>query len=407
MRFLCARQYQSKIEESVYTLLKLQIERFGLQANFLVLENKIICRSTGSEFVFYGLWRSIDEIKGLEGIDVLWIEEAHALTQDQWDILEATLRKEGSQIWIIFNPKLITDFVYKTFVTNTPPDTVKRKINYDENPFLSETIRKVIADLKVSDFDRYRHIYEGEPESNDESSIIKRGWLMSALDAHKKLGIEPRGTTRLGFDIADSGNDKCAIVESFGPLARWSDQWKASEDELLKSCTRAWARGRDQGAEIVYDAIGVGASAGAKFNEINAEQSQRVKHVKFFAGGAVLRPDAYYDDVSRVKNKDFFSNVKAQTWWLVADRLRNTFSAVSTGQKFNDEDMIFIDSGIPNLDQLIDELSMPRRDYDAAGRVKVESKSDLAKRGVESPNLADAFIMANLPGEFERTSFFG
>ena len=80
--FLCVRQLQNKIEESVYSLLKIQIERFGLQDNFRILDNKIINKVTGSEFLFYGLWRHITEIKSIESIDVLWSEESHALTGD-------------------------------------------------------------------------------------------------------------------------------------------------------------------------------------------------------------------------------------------------------------------------------------------------------------------------------------
>ena len=56
-----------------------------------------------------------------------------------------------------------------------------------------------------------------------------------------------------------------------------------------------------------------------------------------------------------------------------------------------------IASDTPYLSQLIDELSTPLRDYDANGRVKVESKKDLAKREVASPNLADAIVMAFAP----------
>ena len=106
-------------------------------------------------------------------------------------------------------------------------------------------------------------------------------------------------------------------------------------------------------------------------------------------------------------NKDMFSNIKAQAWWSVADRLRNTYNAVKNGAKFDPSDMLFIDGDMPNLQQIIDELCTPRRDFDNAGKVKVESKKDLAKREVPSPNLADAYIMANLPGEFSRRSFFG
>lgn len=83
----------------MYALLKIQIERFGLRHRFRILDNKIINRFTGSEFMFYGLWRHVDEIKSLESIDVLWNEEAHAMTEAQWEILEPTIRKEGSECW--------------------------------------------------------------------------------------------------------------------------------------------------------------------------------------------------------------------------------------------------------------------------------------------------------------------
>jgi hypothetical protein len=93
LRFLCTRQIQNKIEESVYALLKIQINRFGLRHRFRILDNKIINRHTGAEFIFYGLWRHIEEIKSLESVDVLWNEEAHAITEAQWEILEPTIRK--------------------------------------------------------------------------------------------------------------------------------------------------------------------------------------------------------------------------------------------------------------------------------------------------------------------------
>jgi phage terminase large subunit len=406
IRVLCTRQFQSKIEESVYTLLKLQIERFGLSDKFQILNNKIICTSTGSEFLFYGLWRSIEEIKSIESVDIHWSEEAHLLSEAQWEVLDPTIRKEGSQHWIIFNPRLSTDFVYQRFVVNPPPDTIIRKINYDENPFLSSTILKLIDAAKSEDYDNYLHVYEGVPRDDDDEAVIKRSHVMAAIDGHKALKIEPKGINRLGFDVADSGEDACAMVESHGSLNIFADLWKAKEDELLKSCTRVWTRARETNSTVVYDAIGVGAMVGSKINELNASNSIRVNHQKFFAGGAVSKPDTQYAR-SGIKNKDYFANVKAQAWWLIADRFRNTYNAVHNGHEFDESDMIFIDGNLPHLNQLIDELTIPKRDYDNAGRVKVESKKDLSKRDISSPNLADAFIMANLPSEMKKTSFFG
>ncbi len=405
-RFLCTRQFQNRIEDSVYTLLKVQIERWGLSPIFDVQKNKIVCVTTGSEFRFYGLWRHIDEIKSMEGVDVHWAEEAHLFSEAQWEIIEPTVRKQDSQHWFIFNPRLSSDYVYKRFVVNPPYDTVVRRINYDENPFLSETMRAVIEAKRVEDFEDFEHIYLGVPRDNDDQSIIKRSHVMAAIDAHRRLGIEPLGAARIGFDVADDGEDACAMVEAVGQMAVGADLWKAKEDELLRSCTRVWTRARPRGAKITYDAIGVGAHCGAKFGELNAAAGSSIEYEKFFAGGEVMKPDAIYGD-SKLTNKQFFSNVKAQAWWSVADRFRDTFNAVTRGQPCDPSRFIFIDSLLPHLDQLIDELTTPKKDYDLAGRVKVESKKDLSKREIKSPNLADAFIMAYLPSEMKRRSFFG
>lgn len=396
VRFLCTRQFQNKIEESVYTLIKAQIERFGLTKQFRILDTKIIHKRTGSEFIFYGLWRHIDEIKSLEGVDVLWIEEAHNLTENQWQVLEPTIRKDHSQVWIIFNPKLSTDFTYKRFVVNPPPKTIVRKINYIDNPFLSRTILDVIEAAKEEDYDDYAHIYLGEPRDDDDGVIIKRSWIQAAIDAHKVLGFKGSGFRRIGFDVADSGNDLCANVAAHGSLVEWADEWKAQEDELLKSCTRTWSAARERGASVLYDSIGVGATAGAKFKELNADKPSPVRYEKFNAGAAVHLPEKLYQRPD-ITNGDMFSNIKAQTWWLVADRFRNTFNAIRNGETFKDDQMISIASDCPHLDKLIDELSTPKRDYDLNGRVKVESKKDLAKREVPSPNLADAFVMCFSP----------
>jgi phage terminase large subunit len=414
VRVLCVRQFQNRIEDSVYSLLKAQIRRFNLQARFVVLKNKIINRITGSEFIFYGLWRSIDEIKSMEAIDICWIEEAHALTEEQWKILEPTLRSEGSQFWIIFNPKLVTDFVWKRFVRNPPPNTITRQINYTENPFLSQTIRAVIEAAKAEDYEEFEHIYLGVPRQDDNSAIIRRAWIMSSIGRiteagrfrierpERTLEFEITGSHRLGFDVADSGIDKNALTAAHGRVAHWADLWKGGEDRLLNSCARAWTAAQQFGAHITYDSIGVGASAGAKFAEINSERFDvpPIGYSKFNAGGKVWRPESLYTQQTR--NKDHFANIKAQAWWLVADAFRNTYNAVTDGRQFPYEEMIFIDENLPHLMALVDELATPRRDVDKAGRMMVESKKDLQnpkREGgpIPSPNLADSFIMAFAP----------
>lgn len=404
IKFLCCRQFQNKITDSVYTLLKDKIEAFGLSEFFKITDRSIVHLQTRSEFIFYGIARNINEIKSTEGVDILWIEEAQALTKNQWEILEPTIRKEGSQTWLIFNPNLTNDFVWQNFVVNPRPHSIVRQINYVENPFLSSKMLRTIEAAKAEP-DDFEHVYLGVPRDDDDSVVIKRSWIEAAMDAHLKLGFEPAGEHVVGFDVADSGQDKCANVAAHGSVALWCDEWKAGEDQLLKSCTRTYKAAESRGARLIrYDSIGVGASAGAKFDELNqgaSHVSARIRYDKFNAGAAVHEPERYYasDKLTKIRNKDFFANLKAQTWWLVADRFRNTYDAIHNGTRYEVDELISISSEMPRqlLEKLKTELSTPKRDFDRNGRVKVESKEDLAKRDVPSPNLADAFVMCFAP----------
>ena len=405
LKFLCMRQFQNRIRESVYASLVIQIERFGMADEFEVLNSTIKHRRTGSEFHFYGIHRNIAEIKGFEGADIGWIEEGEGLTAEQWAVIEPTLRKEGSEAWILYNPDLVTSFV-ESFKHDPDNGVIVRHINYDENPFISDTMMRKINRLKVADFDEYQHIYQGVPRTDDDSAIIKRSWVEAAIDAHIKLGIEITGSKRIGFDIADSGKDKNAQVYAHGITALWSENWQGREDELLQSCTRVYAKAIELGASIDYDSIGVGAGAGPKFQELNeARKDQlmigKVKYSKFVAGAKVANPDGYYIDTEdeKIKNKDFFCNLKAQSWWLVADRFRNTYNSVVNGEKFPEDQLISISSEMPNIAATITQLCTLRRKFDVTGKVKAESKEDLAKRGIISPNDGDAFIMAYAPKE--------
>lgn len=408
LKFLCIRQFQNKIADSVYTVLKEKIELAGWTKEFTITNSSIKHNVTGSEFLFYGIARNIAEIKGTEGVDICWIEEGEGLTERQWEIIDPTIRKEGSEIWLLWNPHLVSDFVQTKLPKLLGQDAVKKHINYPDNPFLSSTAREKAIRLKAADPDSYEHIYLGIPKNDDDDVVIKRSWVMAAIDAHEKLGIEITGDDAIGFDVADSGNDKCAQIHRKGILAKWGEQWKAGEDQLLQSCTRVYSKAYPLHAKINYDSIGVGASSGSKFDELNAERAKeqgyvKVSYAKWIAGAGVNNPDLYYIDTEeeRITNKDFFENLKAQEWWNVADRFRDTYLAVAMHEEgkdwrasFNESDLIAISSDFPDVDDLVTELSTPKRKFSRAGKVMVESKDDLKKREVDSPNYADSFIMA-------------
>ena len=411
LRFMCVRQFQNKIADSVYTVIKQKIEEAGWTDEFDILNSTIRHRTTGSEFLFYGIARNIAEIKGTENVDICWIEEGEGLTEEQWSIIDPTMRKEGCETWILYNPRLMTDFIEMKLPSLLGDDAIIRQINYDQNPFLSQTAKDKIERLKLADPDAHRHIYLGEPKSDDDKVIIKLSWIEAAVDAHIKLGIEPGFGAKIGYDVADSGDDLCANVIAEGIVCTFAEEWKAGEDELNESCQRTYSNALTVNAVINYDSIGVGAHSGSEFKAINEERSKEngyraIKYHAYAAAGAVRNPDQEYGDTD-VKNGKYFENVKAQDWVAVADRFRNTYNAITKGLQYDDEDLISISSDIPEatLQKLKIELATPRRDFSKNGKIKVESKDDMKKRDIPSPNLADAFIMAYTENDEEPEAF--
>ena len=98
-----------------------------------------------------------------------------------------------------------------------------------------------------------------------------------------------------------------------------------------------------------------------------------------------------YDDDDREKTaKQRFVNLKAELWWQLRLRFWRTFDHVQNGTHYEPDELITI----PNDSALIAQLSQPQVEHTSDGRTKVESKDDLVRRGVASPDRADALVLA-------------
>jgi phage terminase large subunit len=162
MRFLCAREVQKSIKQSVHKLLTDQIQALGLGGFYEVLETEIRGKN-GTEFSFTGLaTHTVDSIKSYEGCDVCWVEEAQFVSKRSWDVLIPTIRKPGSEIWFTFNPELETDETYQRFVVTPPPDCVVVEMNYNDNPWFPDELEAERLHCKEADPKGYENIWEGK-----------------------------------------------------------------------------------------------------------------------------------------------------------------------------------------------------------------------------------------------------
>ena len=171
LRILCAREIQKSIRESVHKLLSDLIEEYQLGGFYRITESSIK-GVNGTEFFFVGLrTMSVSQIKSYEGVDICWVEEGQVISKRSWDILIPTIRKEGSEIWITFNPDLETDETYQRFVMNPPEDWVGIEVNWRDNPWFPETLNKERVNWQINHPESYENVWEGKPRAAVEGAF--------------------------------------------------------------------------------------------------------------------------------------------------------------------------------------------------------------------------------------------
>ena len=199
VRILCSREIQRSIQDSVLQLLGDTIERMGLRDYFDVQKTQIL-GTNGSRFIFEGMRSNITKIKSMEGLDIVWVEEAESVTYTSWETLIPTVRKEGSEIWVSFNPNDEMDNTYDRFVLNPPKDSYVVKVNYNDNPWFPKELEAERLQLKEKNEDLYNHVWEGEVLSNRDGSyyakFIDDGQIMDfpvepniPVDTYWDLGV--------------------------------------------------------------------------------------------------------------------------------------------------------------------------------------------------------------------------
>ncbi len=254
------------------------------------------------------------------------------------------------------------------------------------------------------------HIFAQEVDRDYTSSVegilIPAKYVNAAIDAHIKLGFEAFGEKRLGLDVADEGNDKNALIGAQGPVLLHIEDW--SVGDTSQTAIKAFNYAVDNQYDLLrYDSIGVGAGVKAKTSELKrVQKSEAAAHLKvsgFNAGAKVVQPERKYTEGK--KNKDMFANLKAQATWLLRDRFYKTYRAVELHEDIPHEELISLPSKLKRVNDLKLEISRPKRETDAAGRVKVESKKDMRRRGMPSPNLLDGLVMVYAPDTETKVRF--
>ena len=351
----CLREIQDSIKDSVYKLLCDRIAGYGL-SDYKIFEEKIENKVTGTKFVFKGLReQDAQKIKSLEGVDIAWLEEAQAISKTSWEILEPTIRKDGSEIWISMNRRYENDALWQAVAAKPDERTLVVKVNYYDNPFCPDEIKYQAEKCRRENPENYGHIWLGEPLRSGSDRLIA---AQAVRQAFEKTIVSSSSPLVIGLDIARFGDDRTVFCFRRGRLCRgfrcFENQSNVEVANLATNFIYEYKPRR-----IFMDIGGQGAGV---FDILKDRGFGEIIRGVYF-GEKALKSDRYF-------------NRRAEMW----DKIRLWLEEKPQPQ-------------LPEDEELFDELTGVCKKYDSHGRLQLEGKDEIKKKLGRSPDKADALAL--------------
>jgi len=400
IRILGCREFMKSIEASVHEAMCGEIEKMNMGSKYIP-QKQMIQGTNGTTIRYTGLARDPKGIKSTYELDRALLEEGESVSEKSLnDLIPTIIREPDAELWIIFNPEDEFAPAWRRFVA-PHIDEIKSKgfyeddrmyvikTNYWDNPFLSAAAYEEAEICKVENYRQWLWQYAGELYADFADAIIKPEWVEASINAHERLGFKPLGVKSQGFDLADTGDAK-ATMQRHGSVITTGDRWETGE--LPEAIDRAFESAvNDETEFMVYDDDGLGKAM--KVYLANVNTSKRIEVIPYNGNDSVDNPTLVYDERTGKTNKNTFRNKRAQYHWNLRDRFEATYNAIEKGIYTNPDNMISLAQDINDLPILKSELVKIKRKKGQNAFIQIESKEDMRKRGVKSPNMSDALVM--------------
>ena len=395
---IVCREQQNAIDLSAKRALETAIHDMGLDDHFEIRSTFIRSRS-GAVIQFRGVERNREQIRGWEGVDIVWNEEAHQMSEATMGVMIPTVtRNTDVELYFSWNPHNRHDWAYRRFITAPREGDVSEQVNWYNNPWFpkgSEIERQECLRMCPED---YEHVWEGLPiEEGRERKVLPYDLVEICVEAfrqghHKDLPDFIEG----GLDIADAGNDFNALAIRNGPTLLHVEKWLGKRkpedgsewihDDMGYTSELVHKRANEYGVQrLYYDTGGVGAPIRGYFGK---KQDRRYVLRPELFGGRVKGGKTTYS--YRYTNEMQFSNRSAQMAWALRLRAQNT-RRLMAGDDVDRYRCLFISTEIEGLPELMSQLSQPSwRENEASGKTEMRKRDENER----SPDLYDAAIMA-------------
>lgn len=245
-------------------------------------------------------------------------------------------------------------------------ETRKEKLANPKAYFwFNEEAQEVLAKKYGRDSDFYRVRVKGLPPEGGDRVLVPYELAMAAVD--RDIQVQDSDPVGVGVDVARGGEDKSIILTLKGTKVQGIKEYRELDGPQLANKVIGHAEEEFDEQDYVafaVDVIGVGASCYDHLNKYGGLKNLEGVNVAEVPSDAEPGPD-----------RPKFHRLRDEVLWNVREEFMSRANS------------------IPNDDELIGELTSVRWDDDT-GKIKVEGKKEMKKRGLASPNKLDAYALA-------------
>lgn len=358
LRVVGGREVMERISESVHTLFSDIIKKYNL--DFTIYRDSIKHNSNDSSIRYKG-FKSAEEsaVKGLEGVDILWIDEAQDISEETLEAIVPTIRKENSKIFFSMNRFMRNDPVYVQFANH--PRCLHININYYDNPHLTPRELEKAEESKRRSEAEYNRVWLGIPYDRADDYLFNSSTLHNAVKPMPSIRYEFPAKV-IGIDFAAQGDDRCVacILQREGNM-QWgiADMVSWGSKEATDSIGRiVQLLGREKPDVAVLDVGGMGTIVHSRLVELGVK-------IQRFDGAS-----------TKGVTRDYY-NARAMGYWLTK---------------------IMVDDGNLRLplgnNDLVQELEAVKIKHRSDGKRLIVDKLEIKKTLKRSPDAADSVMMA-------------
>ncbi len=327
-----------------------------LRDSIEVFSDRIVLKAAPESSFISARTSSAERPEALAGVHsehvLLICDEASAIPEPVFESAAGSMSGHSATTVLIGNPTRNSGLFFRTHHA-LRNDWKTMHVSCRDNPLVSQDFINQIAATYGEMSNAYLVRVLGDFALRDDDVLIPAELVDTAM--HRDVVMDPNSQLIYGLDVARFGDDRTVLCKRQGNVVVEFKAWSGAD--LMETVGKVvYEAGIDKPAEICVDSIGMGGGVADRLRE----QGFNVRDVNVSESSA-MNPQA--------------AKLRDELWLSAKDWLQGRACK------------------LPINDDLRQELASPRYTFLSNGKIKVEGKTEMKKRGLRSPDLADALCL--------------